>query len=174
MFNIVAFTSADQDLYKNSRLESWREEPYAFTTSYEDALTWTDQKWQQKLAEALNPEISLTFLAKNEGGVVGHIHAEFNSQAKRRHVLELKTLYVSPAYRRNGIAQALLQAVLDQLPGYPFIRKIGLSVAATQEQAIRFYHKNGFVEAGRLVEELQYNDAYFDQLLLDKFLTPHA
>lgn len=174
MFNIVPFISADQELYKNSRLESWREELYAFTTSYDDALTWTDQKWQQKITDALNPEISHTYLAKNEAGVVGHIYAEFNTSAKRRHVLELKTMYVSPAYRRNGIAQALLQAILDQLPKYPFLRKIGLSVAATQEQAIRFYHKNGFVESGRLVQELQYNGAFFDQLLMDKFLTSNA
>lgn len=56
----------------------------------------------------------------------------------------IATLGVLPAYRRQGIAQALLQACEERLQG----RRIRLNVRLSNHEAIRLYERNGYQRIG--------------------------
>jgi len=61
---------------------------------------------------------------------------------------ELESIAVDPRYRGRGVAQALLDATLAQLPAVVPLR---LMVSTANEAALRFYRQYGFVRT-RLVK----------------------
>ena len=60
---------------------------------------------------------------------------------------ELANLAVSPAYRRRGVGEALLQRSLEALRGRD-VRRVYLAVRASNEGAVRLYEHFGFREIG--------------------------
>ena len=64
--------------------------------------------------------------------------------------IELCRFYVDTAFHGQGLAQAMMAQVKDQARRQG-ARSIHLSVWQEQPQAIRFYEKEGFRIAGRLV-----------------------
>ena len=77
-----------------------------------------------------------------EGRMVGFIAGEFD-QGKRKGWVT--TLAVLPAFRRNGIAQALLNNCEHDL-GMPVVR---LSVRVSNKAAIRLYESTGYQVSDR-------------------------
>ena len=63
------------------------------------------------------------------------------------HEAEIKTLYVSPAYWRNGIGQALCQAAIEELQAAD-CKLIRLWVYADNQRARSFYTRLGFRRSG--------------------------
>ena len=61
---------------------------------------------------------------------------------------ELQNLAVLPSYRRNGIAQALLDALFAEAQARG-CESVFLEVAAGNEGAQALYRKNGFLPVGR-------------------------
>jgi [ribosomal protein S18]-alanine N-acetyltransferase len=61
---------------------------------------------------------------------------------------ELESIAVDPRYRGRGVAQALLDATLAQLPAGAVLR---LMVSTANDAALRFYRQYGFVRT-RLVK----------------------
>lgn len=87
---------------------------------------------------------------------------------KLEHVAVL-TLAVEAAYRRQGVARALLRE------SYPWahaqgVRKISLNVRAQNEAARALYEREGFVLEGRERAQIFDAGAFEDNLLMAKFL----
>jgi ribosomal-protein-alanine N-acetyltransferase len=61
---------------------------------------------------------------------------------------ELESIAVDPLYRGRGVAQALLDATLAQLPARVALR---LMVSTANDPALRFYRQYGFIRT-RLVK----------------------
>ena len=61
---------------------------------------------------------------------------------------ELESIAVDPRYRGRGVAQALLDATLAQLPAGVALR---LMVSTANDAALRFYRQYGFIRT-RLVK----------------------
>jgi ribosomal-protein-alanine N-acetyltransferase len=61
---------------------------------------------------------------------------------------ELESIAVDPRYRGRGVAQALLDATVAQLPAGAALR---LMVSTANDRALRFYRQYGFVRT-RLVK----------------------
>ncbi|MBE9166986.1 GNAT family N-acetyltransferase [Pleurocapsales cyanobacterium LEGE 06147] len=59
-------------------------------------------------------------------------------------IAELDTLYVSPEFRKQGVARALLQKLEAHARLHRF-RAIRLRAGGEQPEALRFYKKMGFV-----------------------------
>lgn len=83
-----------------------------------------------------------------------------------RHVLEID-IGVHPEFQRKGVGSALINFIENwgQENG---ITKISLRVLETNESAISFYKKNGFIEQGRLIDEFFINGQFIDDLLMYK------
>ncbi len=82
---------------------------------------------------------------------------------KERHIGRLRSLYVAPAARRQGIARALVERALKHAQQQPGLVQVVLSVTSTQQAAIALYESLGFRTCGRMPRALQVGDAYFDE-----------
>lgn len=73
----------------------------------------------------------------------------------------LLSIGVSPDFQGQGIGGSLLSYVKDmaQISG---IHKLSLRVMATNQEAIRFYEKHGFVQEAHFKEEFYINGHYCD------------
>jgi GNAT superfamily N-acetyltransferase len=61
-----------------------------------------------------------------------------------QHIAELSGMYVSPDYRRAGVAQSLMQALENHARQQAFIA-VRLRAGGPQPEAVRFYGKMGFL-----------------------------
>ncbi|MEW4372095.1 GNAT family N-acetyltransferase [Paenibacillus kandeliae] len=90
------------------------------------------------------------------------------SFAVSRHVYDIH-IAVHPDYRRLGIGVQLLDA-LCRYAKQQGIRKLTLRVLSTNEEAVHFYDKYGFVENGRLQEQFYIHGQYVDDILMTYWL----
>ncbi len=130
------------------------EEPFRFSRSS-----------MKSFAEAKN---ACTLLAEDEGRLAGFciLHVEMS---RRRVVGYLVTLDVAAAYRRQGVATELMQAV-ERMALADECSAVMLHVYAKSEGAISFYRGLGFVML--YVEEGFYGDG-LDALVMHKGLAAH-
>ena len=100
--------------------------------------------WSESQIASLPPEaVYLTALASESGALCG-IGCLYCVAGEA----ELQNLAVLPAYRRRGVAQALLTALFAEARKRN-CESVFLEVAAGNEAAQTLYRKNGFVPVGR-------------------------
>jgi ribosomal-protein-alanine N-acetyltransferase len=98
---------------------------------------------EQTLEQALYHDLSSLVVAEGENGAVlgyGVIQAVLDEGC-------LDRIAVNPAYRRQGVAQAILDCFLRF--GHEHLAFLTLEVRASNTPAIQFYLKNGFEQVGR-------------------------
>ena len=127
---------------------------------------FSGEKWSRTMiAEELDPKLSpyaVTFAAVQGEKVLGFINARVICDC-----CGLNDIAVTASARKYGIGAALLQALED----YSLTKEcccIQLEVRASNEAAIRFYEKHGFVKNG--LRRRYYSDPPEDALLYEKGL----
>jgi ribosomal protein S18 acetylase RimI-like enzyme len=76
---------------------------------------------------------------------------------------------LKPEARGSGLAAALVENLLEHASKE--VEQVQLTVVATNARARRFYQRMGFVEYGLEKESLKEKDAYFDEVLMVRFLS---
>ena len=99
--------------------------------------------WSEKsVAGELDNPLSLWLVAMEEEDLAGYV----GSQSVLGEA-DMMNIAVDPAFRRRGIAEALVNALIDQL-----VRRgnhcLTLEVRASNESAIALYEKLGFQQVG--------------------------
>ena len=82
---------------------------------------------------------------------------------KSRHKGRVWGVYVTPEARGGGIGRKMMQALLTRGSAIDGVEQVLLSVAATQESAIRLYRSLGFESFGREPRALRIGDRYIDE-----------
>jgi ribosomal protein S18 acetylase RimI-like enzyme len=77
-------------------------------------------------------------------------------------------MYVTPEARGSRIATLLVETLLEHAGKE--VEQVQLTVTATNSRARRFYERMGFVQYGLEEKSLKYKGAYFDEVLMVKFL----
>ncbi len=111
------------------------------------------------LPELSNP-LSYWLVAMDGSLVVGYI----GSQSVCGEA-DMMNVAVSPDYRRQGIAQQLVEALVAGLKGKE-VYSLTLEVRASNDPAIALYHKLGFAQVGRRPN--YYRNPKEDALILRK------
>ena len=91
-------------------------------------------------------EDAVSLVAQDAGGEwLGVVSVEREpGREKRRHVAWLVRMYVSQSAAGKGIGRALLRAGIQRARRMPGIAKLNLTVAASNERAVRLYESEGF------------------------------
>lgn len=142
----------------------------AFFILEADEFSFTDEQERQWLQEHLDDSGKLAILAEIEETIVGFLSFENGPHKRIRHRGTFG-ISVEKSWRGKGIATVLLQSLIDWAAANPLIEKIGLTVHANNENAIRLYRKFGFVEEGHRPKELKLGpDFYVDDILMYRFV----
>jgi ribosomal protein S18 acetylase RimI-like enzyme len=126
------------------RLDAYRSEPAAFSTTHAEALARPEADWRERLAA----ERSIHLAAVAGGHVVGMVGGHLAPGEDDQTVAVVFGMYVRDAYRGKGIGRLLLGALLARLGGQPRIETVRLWVRPAQRPAMRLYESFGFRVVG--------------------------
>lgn len=125
-----------------------------------EKLCFSDPWSENSVASELTNKLSLWLVAEDEGKVAGYVGSQTCCDET-----DMMNVAVHPDLRRKGIAEALVNALVEEL------KVIGshcltLEVRASNAPAIALYEKLGFAEIGR--RKNYYRNPREDALILRK------
>lgn len=151
-------TGRDAAAYQRARLAALAESPAAFGGDPDhERLMPTDE-----IARFLG-RVAL-WAAFDGDDIVGLAGLSVDPRAKRRHKGFVFTVYVAPAHRRQGLAERLLRALIDEAG--EGLAAIMLTVNAESDAARRLYEKLGFRRYGTEPRALFVDGRYYDEDLM--------
>lgn len=132
-------------LLRSVRLAALADSPSAFGSSYAAEADQPDHYWTDRATLGAAGEHSSTFFAIVDDSVVGLVSAHRPVPTGR--MVELVSMWVSPAHRRAGVAAELVAAVVD------WAHRIGMAtvelwVTRGNDAAVRLYATAGFRVTG--------------------------
>ncbi|MEK7953358.1 GNAT family N-acetyltransferase [Luteolibacter soli] len=131
----------EADLYRAVRLESLRESPEAFATSYESALQRDEGSWQAQADASASGSDRATFVVLADRPIgLGAIYRNLDQPQEG----ELIQVWVSPESRGSQVAADLMDALFQWAASNGF-GTIRAEVTPDNPRALRFYEKHGFV-----------------------------
>ena len=131
----------EADLFKRIRLASLMDAPYAFSSTYEDALRRSDESWREQAGRTAQGPERATFIAFSGDAPIG-IAALYRLPDQNVEA-ELIQMWVAPEHRGKRVAWDLLDAVFEWANENGFHRVIA-RVTRGNVRALKFYRKYGF------------------------------
>ena len=108
-----------------------------------EKLCFADPWSEESVGSELDNPLSLWLVAVEDEAVTGYI----GSQAVMDEA-DIMNVAVHPAYRRKGVAEALMESLQVRL-AQTGVHSLTLEVRPSNEAAISLYHKMGYVQVGR-------------------------
>lgn len=143
-------------ILREMRLAALRESPRAFLSSYSDELAYEEQKWRAEfkrgewIIEVRNDRaIALVGITREQSTPPDECYLEY--------------MWVSPRFRRRGVAADLMKNVLRWLINRGFAT-IWLWVMDGNEPARRLYEKCGFTST-RLIQRPHRSPSRSEELM---------
>ena len=125
-----------------------------------EKICFSDPWSENSVASELRNKLALWLVAEEEGQVAGYIGSQTCGDET-----DMMNVAVHPDFRRRGIAQALVNALVEELKAIES-RLLTLEVRASNTPAITLYEKLGFHEIGR--RKNYYRNPKEDALILRK------
>lgn len=155
-------SSQDADPFRSIRLESLRQDPEAFGSTFEMELNESRKNFLERFDRST---LFGGFVGTNLMAIVGFYPLE---GPKIGHKGVLWGMYVRPEARGTGLATALIGSLIEHAREH--VAQIQLTVVSSNPRARRFYQRMGFSEYGLEKKALKYNGVYFDEVLMVRFL----
>ena len=131
----------EADLFKRMRLASLQDAPYAFSSTYDAALSRSDESWQEQADLSTTGSDRATFFAFSDEALIGI--AALYRLPQQKEAGELIQMWVDPDNRGKSIAWDLLNEVFKWASENGFHTVIA-KVTKGNDRARRFYRKYGF------------------------------
>lgn len=133
-----------------------------------------DRAWsaeeERRYLQSLSSREAFHVAIADSGVVVGCQSLELYSSmlTAMSHVAQVGT-FVLPSWRKRGVGPALFRVThpFAVAAGY---RKLVITVRGSNASALSFYRGLGFVECGRLSNQVVIDGKYDDEVLLEMFL----
>jgi ribosomal protein S18 acetylase RimI-like enzyme len=156
--SVRKLTAVDVPALRDLRLESLRLHPEYFGADLEveEAMTVAD------MTARMGSGVSLGGFFN--GALSGMVVFVKPDRKKTGHTGDLGAMYVRENARGSGLADALVQALIEEACGR--VDQIKLTVNADNLRAIRLYERNGFREIGRYPDSLRVNGRNYDELIM--------
>lgn len=130
--------------YKLLRLEALEKESQAFGAKYIEAKAKPDDEWTERVKRAEIEDKDIMLFAEDNGQLIGMIGAYFKKSEENQEVANIWGVYVSDAYRGNGIGKQLMEAIVARLKKVPDLKSVKLMVNQEQKPAVSLYQQLGF------------------------------
>jgi RimJ/RimL family protein N-acetyltransferase len=139
---VRALEAADLDEYRALMLEAFEVDADAFTSTRQEREQKASAWW---LARMDHPhDLGRAFGAFQDGQMVGTVAIEYSDRFKTCHKGHVVGMYVRSALRGQGLAQALLAAVVADARARPSISVLTLTCTQGNERAQHLYASAGF------------------------------
>ena len=162
---IRALTPADLGSYRDIRLEGLRLSPEAFGSSYEEEVARPAAEFSRRLSQSPGAMFGAFAAATGVASLVATAGCYAEDGIKSCHKLHLVGMYVRPAYRRKGLAQRLVERVLDHARQIDGIAVVQLGVACDNSAARALYDRLGFKVYGIERKALKIDGRFLDEEL---------
>jgi GNAT superfamily N-acetyltransferase len=104
-------------------------------------------RWRHEVGVGLKRPLddAFTYVGEVDGAFAGYCYVAAPSREADlgNEAAELVAMYVDPAYWRQGVGKALMEAALERLIGLPYVEAV-LWTFKENERAIAFYEKHGW------------------------------
>lgn len=134
--------------YRELRLEALQDSPLAFVEQYQESLAQPDQFWQGRVERTAVGPTSSMFVAVCAGRFVAKAACFVESDVTEYVSAHIVGVYVTPQLRGEGVADALMAAVIGWAQEEAHADRIRLFVMQTNDRASAFYRRIGFVPTG--------------------------
>jgi RimJ/RimL family protein N-acetyltransferase len=162
---IRAGAEEDAAAYRELRLEALQNHPEVYSSDYAHALSLPMAYWVERLRAGGTGDVAQMYFAQHEQELVGLCGIYRVDAPRTRHSASVVSLYVRPAWRGLGIAQALVTACLDWARSHD-VRIVKLGVITTNAAAIAVYQRCGFRTYGTEPQAIFYDGVYYDEMLM--------
>ncbi len=126
-----------------------------------------EEAWLQERLAGLEAGDDVTLMAESNGEVVG-IAGATRKPLVERHIAVLG-LSVAAEFRGRGVGTILFRTLIaEAIANLPGIRLLELSVFGTNKRAEALYHREGFVEHGRLPGGVFHRGEYIDHVFMHR------
>ena len=125
-----------------------------------EKLCFSDPWSENSVALELENPLSLWLVAEMDGAVAGYVGSQTVIDET-----DMMNIAVHPDHRRQGIAAALIEALIEELKGKGS-HCLTLEVRASNESARSLYEKLGFQQAG--IRKNYYRNPKEDAIILRK------
>jgi ribosomal protein S18 acetylase RimI-like enzyme len=131
----------EADLFKQIRLTSLQDAPYAVSSTYGSALRRSAESWREQAESTALGSDRATFIAFSDDVPIG-IAALYRLEGQVD-IGEVLQVWVSPEYRGTSVAWNLMDVIFKWAEENNF-RRIIAGVTNVNAKALRFYTKYGF------------------------------
>jgi ribosomal-protein-alanine N-acetyltransferase len=125
-----------------------------------EKLCFSDPRSENSVDSELKNKLALWLVAEEEGRVSGYIGSQTCGDES-----DVMNVAVHPDFRRRGIAEALVNSLVEELKAIDS-HSLTLEVRASNVPAISLYEKMGFSEVGR--RKNYYRNPREDALIMRK------
>jgi RimJ/RimL family protein N-acetyltransferase len=172
-FTIGPITPDRFPAWRQLRLRALKDHPDAFGRSYESyaALSFeeaSEEFFSRRPGRGPDSETYGAFDA--DGKILGAAGVFRESGEKERHRMFLWGMYVAPEARGTGVADALVDALLDFSRSLDGVLQVHLAVTAHNHTARRLYERHGFKRYGTDPRTLFQDGTFLDEDLMVRFL----
>jgi ribosomal protein S18 acetylase RimI-like enzyme len=129
--------------YRAFMLQAYANDPDAFTATVPERESLPLEWWTSRVSDHPDPT-ELVFGAFVGARLVGVAGLRFERRERTMHKASLFGMSVLRQFRGQGIARALVEAVLEQAQSTPGTRIVQLTVTQSNAPAIRLYESCGF------------------------------
>lgn len=138
-FKIDSLLLNEWELYRDLWLDALTNDPQAFAYSLDKMLNRTEDDWKEDMKKSYQDYAGM-YIAKIDNeyiGMAGYFPKYENN-------VNIFGMYVKKKFRGKGIADKMMESILNSLSDNEKIKSISLSVNNKQKEAINFYKRFGF------------------------------
>jgi ribosomal protein S18 acetylase RimI-like enzyme len=162
--SIRRLIASDSGRFQALRLQALRDNPSAFSSSYEEECDSSPAA----VAQLLTDRIMLGAFVGAD--LVGMIGVGREAMHKTRHKGVIRAMYVAPGQRGAGLGKRLMTEALAVLEAMDGVRQVTLCVTSGNGAALALYVSMGFRAFGRepdslLIDGVMYEDTHMVRYL---------